>query len=316
MTRSWIEADLGDQTGRTALVTGANSGIGFATARALAAHGARVVLACRNLDRAGDAAARIAADDPARLPEVLHLDLADLSSVATAAERFRADHDRLDLLVNNAGIMAPPLRHTAQGFESQLGVNHLGHFALTGRLLPALRATPRSRVVTVSSLAHWAGRIDPDHLDALDDAEHYGPWRAYARSKLANLLFTLELDRRLRAAGATTAAVAAHPGGALTHIGAEDPGGLLNAAIQATRPVAEKLHVRGPDAGAWAVLRAATDPSVRGGDYLGPRGLGQAVGRPVRVSRSRRALDEVTAGRLWEVSETATGVRYDIGAGS
>ena len=189
-------------------------------------------------------------------------------------------------------------------------MNHLGHFALTGRLLPTLLATARSRVVTVSSLAHWAGRIDPD---TLRDDDGYGPWRGYARSKLANLLFSQELQRRLRRQGHGTVSVAAHPGGARTHLGTDDPGGLLNRALQIARPVAEKIFTRGPDAGARPVLRAATDPGVAGGDYLGPRGIGQVVGHPVEVGMSPRARDERTARRLWSVSEELTGVRYDLG---
>ena len=305
---SWTEADIPDQTGRTVLITGANSGIGFEAARALAERGAHVVLACRNPAKAGDAIEAIAATDPAGSTELLELDLADLDSVADAAAAFLADHDRLDVLVNNAGLMATPEQRTAQGFEMQIGVNHLGHFALTGRLLPALLAADAARVVSISSQGHRPGRIRTDDLCW---QRGYSPWPAYFQSKLANLLFTLELQRGFEHAGVDAIAVAAHPGASRTNLGHENPGGALNSLMHRYRPAIEGLFTQSAAMGALPTLRAATDPDVAGNDYFGPDGPGEQQGPPVKVGRSARARDEQTAHWLWTTSEELTGVRYD-----
>ena len=238
---------------------------------------------------------------------LLEMDLADLDSVREVAARVRRDHDRLDLLINNAGLMATPEQRTAQGFEMQLGVNHLGHFALTGLLLPALLAARGSRVVTVSSNGHRPGRMrfeDPNWESG------YKPWAAYFQSKLANLLFTYELQRRLQAAGSTTAALAAHPGGSKTNLGHENPGGLLNTILYTSRPLIERFLLQSSAMGALPTLRAAVDPEARGGEYYGPGGFGEQTGHPVRVGSSRRSKDVEVARRLWRVSEELTGVTY------
>jgi len=303
----WTEADIPDQTGRTALITGANSGIGFEAARALAEHGARVVLACRSRVKADAAVQAIATTAPAADVSVLELDLADLDQVTVAAATFASAHDRLDLLINNAGLMAIPKQTTVQGYEMQLGVNHLAHFALTGRLLDRLLATPGSRVVSISSQGHRPGRIA---FDDLQSEQKYGPWKAYFQSKLANLLFVAELQRRLTAVDSPTLALAAHPGGSRTNLGHENPGGILNTIGHVGRPVIEKIALQSAAMGALPTLRAATDPAVVGGEYFGPDGLGEQRGHPRVVGRSRRAQDEDVARRLWEVSEELTGVRY------
>ncbi|MGZ4676364.1 MAG: oxidoreductase [Acidimicrobiia bacterium] len=305
---AWSERDIPDQTGRTFLVTGANSGIGFEAARAFAEHGATVVLGCRNPTKAAEAADRIRAAAPRATVSVQLMDLADLDSVARAADEILASHDRLDVLVNNAGLMATPEQRTAQGFEMQFGVNHLAHFALTGRLLDRLLATPGSRVVAISSQGHRPGKI---HFDDLQLERGYHPWRAYFQSKLANLLFANELHRRLTAVDATTIAVAAHPGGAATNLGHENPGGIVNSLGHWGRPAIERLFLQSAAAGALPTERAATAPDVLGGQYYGPDGIGEQRGAPKLVGMTRRARDPQTAARLWSVSEDLTGVRYD-----
>lgn len=297
----WTFGDMPDQSGRTAVVTGANSGIGFETARMLAARGARVVLACRDAGRAGTAADRIRAERPVGTVSCARLDLADLDSVAEFAEAYRADHGRLDLLINNAGVMAPPLGRTRQGFELQFGTNHLGHFALTGELLPLLDAAPAARVVTVSSLAHWTGGVDVDDLNWRQ--RRYRPWAAYGQSKLANLLFTLELQRRLAGAGSPVLATAAHPGWTATDL-ARHTGGFVTAV--------GRLIAMTPHDGALPTLRAATDPAVDGGSYWGPGRRFETVGPPVAAGRSPVAADAATAGRLWTESEKLTGVEFPV----
>lgn len=309
MGKHWTEADIPDQTGKTVLITGANSGIGYEAARALAQHGATVVLACRNRAKAEDAVEKIAATNPSGSTEILEMDLADLASVERAAKEFLANHDRLDLLINNAGLMAIPLGRTAQGFEMQIGVNHLGHFAFTAHLMPLILKSGPARIVNISSMGHRGGRIDFDYLNW--ERKRYSPWRAYFQSKLANLLFTRDLQRRLSASDAKAIAVSAHPGGANTNLGHENPGGLLNSLMFAARPVIY-FFTQSAAMGALPTLRAATAPGVRGGDYFGPNGLGQQRGHPVKVGMTARARDAETAKRLWDVSLDLTGVTYPI----
>jgi NAD(P)-dependent dehydrogenase (short-subunit alcohol dehydrogenase family) len=304
----WTEDDIPDQTGRIALVTGANSGLGYETARALAAHGAHVVLACRNAERAGDARNRITEAAPDASTEILLTDMADLDSVAGSAAQFCAAHDRLDLLINNAGLMATPKGRTAQGFETQFGVNHLGHFALTAALLdPLLAAGEGSRVVSVSSTAHRMGKM---RFDDLMGDEKYGPWTAYCQSKLANLLFTRELQRRLEASGQATIATAAHPGGSKTELGRENPGGLVGHGFRLLRPLLAGVLSQSAAMGALPTLRAAVDPSVAGGDYFGPDGIGESRGHPEKVGMTARARSDADAARLWDVSVGLTGAKY------
>ena len=306
---AWTESNIPDVAGHVVLVTGANSGIGFHTARALAEHGATVVMACRNPEKAEAAAADVDALEPSGSIELAELDLSDLRSVEAAADQFRESHDRLDVLINNAGLMATPNQRTAQGFEMQIGVNHLGHFALTGYLIDTLLDTPASRVVSVSSQGHRPGRID---LDDLNSDRSYSAWGAYFQSKLANLLFTNELQRRFVAAGADSIAVAAHPGASRTNLGNESAGGVLSAVMERTRPLLERVMSQDAEMGALPTLRAATDPDVAGGDYYGPAGLGEMKGHPTRVGMSSRAKDEDVARRLWEISEHLTEVTYPI----
>jgi len=307
----WTTADIPDQTGRTILITGANSGIGFEAAKALVAKGAHVVLACRSMPKAEAAVAEIEADDPPGSTEILELDLADLESVKQAADAFLADHDRLDVLVNNAGLMAIPERLTPQGVEMQFGVNHLGHFALTGHLLDVLAATGTNddpaRVVSISSQGHRPGKIDFDNLDA---SESYNPWTAYFRSKLANLLFTRELQRRANDADLPIMAVAAHPGGSETNLGNEPAGDLLSKAMRVFEPVMRKFGMQSAAMGALPTLRAATDATVSGNDYFGPDGFNELKGHPVSVEMSSRAQDPAVARQLWETSIDLSSVDY------
>jgi NAD(P)-dependent dehydrogenase (short-subunit alcohol dehydrogenase family) len=294
---AWGETDIPDQAGRVAVVTGSNSGIGYETARALAARGARVVLACRNEAKGRDAEARIQRAVSGAEARFEPLDLGSLDSVRAFAEKLLAAEPRLDLLINNAGVMMPPYGRTADGFETQLGTNHLGHFALTGRLLEALRRTPRARVVTVSSLAHFAGRIA---FDDLQSERRYNPTLAYGQSKLANLLFTRELQRRLEAAGVDALAAAAHPGSTRTDL--QRHSGMMEAIV--------RVFSQSAPEGALPTLYAATAPDVRGGEYFGPSGFMECFGPPKRARSTARSRDPELARRLWDVSEQLTGVRY------
>ena len=304
---SWTARDIPDQSGRVAVVTGANGGLGLETARELARAGAHVVMAARDQDKAAGARDDIAATVPAASLEVVELDLGDLASVRTCADAVLARHDRVDLLVNNAGLMAIPERRTVDGFEMQFGVNHLGHWALTGHLLGALLAAPAPRVVSVSSTAHHMGRVvDPanPHLDGA-----YGPWKAYGQSKLANLHFAIGLDREFRAHAPHAASLAAHPG-------------LTNSDLQA-RSVREHggawqrfFHAMtrstgmSPAYGALSQLRAATDPNAEGSEFYGP--LWVNTGPPVRKPLLRRIDLDRGIRRLWEVSRRETGVDVDV----
>jgi NAD(P)-dependent dehydrogenase (short-subunit alcohol dehydrogenase family) len=303
MADGWMADRMPDQSGRVAVVTGANSGLGLVTARELARRGALVVLACRNMEKGRAAHAEVAAVASGPEPELEELDLASLSSVRSFAERFKEKHDGLDLLVNNAGVMAPPRQHTADGFELQLGTNHLGHFALTGLLLPLMEGREDARVVTLSSNAHKTVRGIA--FDNLNGDRRYFRWNAYGQSKLANLLFALELDRRLRARDSTVRSLAAHPGYAATNLqSAAAP--LIDRLVM---KVGNAVIAQSDEMGALPVLYAATEPGLEGGTYAGPDGRGEHRGYPKVVKPSRAARDEETARRLWEVSADLTGVR-------
>jgi NAD(P)-dependent dehydrogenase (short-subunit alcohol dehydrogenase family) len=296
---SWSPADIPDLTGRVAVVTGANAGLGRDVAAALAARHAHVVLACRTVSKAETAAAGIRETTPDARLEVRRLDLADQDSVRNFADGLLAAHSRLDLLVNNAGLMAIDEARTTSGVEMQFGVNHLAHFALTARLLPALLATPDSRVASMSSMGHRMARGTADPLLH----RPYQRWQAYFQSKLANLLFTAELQRRLAEAGAGTIAVAAHPGGSRTDLGTEGSG-LLNRAMAS---VVTPMLLQPAEVGARPMLRAVTDPSVRGGEFYGPRFLVRGAAA-VRETPSRAARNAAAARRLWDLSAELTGL--------
>jgi NAD(P)-dependent dehydrogenase (short-subunit alcohol dehydrogenase family) len=294
----WTSENIPDQSGRVAIVTGANSGIGYETARALAHKGATVIMACRSVEKGQVAAHKIQDEDPQGTVAVMALDLANLSSVRDFAEGFKREFQRLDLLINNAGVMMlPDCTKTADGFEMQFGTNHLGHFALTGLLLETISRTPGARVVMVSSTAERFGRMNFDNLNA---EQLYDKQAAYGQSKLANLLFTAELQRRFEAASMDAIAVAAHPGWTTTNLQRHTRLRLLN-----------PIFAQGPEMGALPTLYAATSPDVRGGDYFGPGGFMQMRGYPTKVKPTDRSKDEADAKKLWEVSEELTGITFN-----
>ena len=301
----WTTTDIPDQTGRTAVITGANTGLGYETAKALAAKGAHVVLAVRNTDKGNDAAARIGNATPGASVAVQELDLTSLDSVRTAAEQLHSKHDTIDLLINNAGVMFTPKSTTKDGFELQFGTNHLGHFAFTGLLLDRLLPVPGSRVVTVSSVGHRFAR-NGINFDDLQWEKDYNRVGAYGQAKLANLLFTYELQRRLQ--GTNTVAAAAHPGGSRTELTRNLP-----PVVGAITKLAEPLF-QGADMGALPTLRAATDLGVIGGQYFGPDGFGEQRGYPKVVASSRASHDIAAQRRLWTVSEELTGVTFPVPA--
>ena len=305
MASQWTAADVPDQQRRVAVITGANTGIGFQIAQVLASRGASVVLAVRNLDKGEHAAAQITARRPDTAITVQRLDLGSLETVRVAANQLRATHQKIDLLINNAGVMFTPKCVTADGFELQFGTNHLGHFALTGLLLDRLMNTEGSRVVTMSSLVHRMCRaID---FDDLQWERRYKRITAYSQSKLANLLFAYELQRRLGRRTATTIAVAAHPGGSFTQQFHQTP--------VLIRPLVNLLGPRilnRPEVAALAPLRAATAVDVRGGQYYGPGGFREVRGHPTIATSSDLSHDDNAQRRLWEVSEELTGVRYPL----
>ena len=302
----WTTADIPDQSGRVAVVTGANGGLGLATARALARRGAEVVLACRDIGKGGAAAAAIREAIPAARVRVEPVDLADPAAVRLLSERITARHERIDLLVNNAGVMATPRRMTPWGVELQLATNHLGHFALTGLLLERLLAAPDPRVVTVSSIFHRIGRVDADRLASGGSRR----WRAYARSKLANLLFALELERRARAAGAPLRSIAAHPGYAETSL---LTAGFQRAPARIAMAAAGTAFAQAPFMASLPILYAATVPDLAGGTFVGPGGWTGLHGFPRPVRPAARARDGEAASRLWRASQRLTGVTYDLG---
>jgi NAD(P)-dependent dehydrogenase (short-subunit alcohol dehydrogenase family) len=300
----WTTADIPDQTGRVAVITGANTGLGYETAAALAAKGAHVVLAVRNLDKGKDAVELISKRSPNVDVALQELDLTSLESIRAAAEQLRSDYDRIDLLINNAGVMYPPKSTTKDGFELQFGTNHLGHFAFTGLLLDRLLPVAGSRVVTVSSVGH---RIQADiHFDDLQWERSYNRVAAYGQAKLANLLFTYELQRRLASHG-TTIAAAAHPGFSDTELMRHLPG-----PIESAFRIVAPLVTQDAANGALPQLRAATDPAVVGGQYYGPSGFAQSQGSPVVVGSSKKSHDAEKQRRLWTVSEELTGVTYPV----
>lgn len=301
---SWSTADIPDQSGRTAVVTGANGGLGLSTARALATAGARVVIAARNQERAVEARERIQAAVPSADLAIIKLDLGSLDSVEAAAEEVLASHERIDLLVNNAGVMGIPESRTADGFEMQFGVDHLGHFALTARLLPVLLKAPAARVVTVTSTAHHMGRpVDPANPN-LDG--HYGPWRAYGQAKLANFHFGLGLERLFRSAGTPAASLIAHPGLSNTELQAVSVEKTNGGLSQRFFLMLARTVGMSPGEGALSQLRAATDPGAKGGEFYGP--LFVNSGPPVRKPVLRRLGMERAIEKLWRVSERETGL--------
>jgi NAD(P)-dependent dehydrogenase (short-subunit alcohol dehydrogenase family) len=304
---NWTQNEIPDQQGRVVIVTGGNSGIGYEAALALAGKNAHVILAVRSMDKGEEASRNIRQQYPKSQVTLMELDLSDLKSVRAFAQNFLKQYDRLDILINNAGVMALPQRKTADGFEMQFGTNHLGHFALTGLLLPALKKTASSRVVTVSSGAHTAGDI---HFDDLQWEKKYESWGAYGQSKLANLLFAYELQRRLDVVGIKTISVGCHPGYAATNLQAAGPkmeGSTFKAWMM---KMANTLFAQGQDMGALPTLFAAISLDVNGCDYIGP--AGGMKGYPIKVKSNNKSYDQSLAKRLWTVSEELTGLVYNF----
>lgn len=304
-TKKWTLKDMPDQSGKTVVVTGGNSGLGFETAKALAQKGADVVLACRSESKGEAAKTAILTEYPEAKVIVMALDLMDLSSIKSFAQMFTKNYSQLHILINNAGIMTSPYGLTKDGFESQMGTNHLGHFALTGLLLDTLVRTPNSRVVVVSSLAHRQWKISFDNT-LFENAQGYNSMRAYARSKLANLLFTYELQRKFEAKGINNLVVAAHPGASFTNLGRHLEGKFL---FKVLRPLIIKV-LPTPKSGALPQLRAAVDTNVKGGEFYGLSGLMELSGYPVLVKSTKASHNAEDAQKLWTISEELTGVKY------
>ncbi|CAN5120336.1 SDR family NAD(P)-dependent oxidoreductase [soil metagenome] len=302
---SWRTEDIPDQSGRTAVVTGANSGLGLATTRELARRGARVIMACRSTDKGESVASDIRRQAPEAKLDVRSLDLGSLESIQAFANDLDLEAGRLDLLINNAGIMMTPQQTTHDGFELQLGTNHLGHFALTGLLLDTVQSAEAGRVVTLSSIEHKSGHIEFGDLQSEDG---YAPRKAYRQSKLANAIFGVELDRRLRAAGSSAISVLAHPGYSDTNLQTTGPTGPMKAILK----VGNKLLAQDADTGALPTLYAATAPGVEGGDFYGPDGFKEMRGHPTHVDVIPEARDPGVASRLWDISEELTGIRYPL----
>lgn len=303
----WDKTNIQSLTGKVIIVTGGNSGLGYESVKAFAGKGASVVLASRREEKGREASDKISEDFPAADIKVMKLDLADLSSVESFAANFRTGYDRLDILMNNAGIMTTPYFTTRDGFEGQMGTNHLGHFALTGRLLDIIMSSPGSRIVNVSSSAHKAGKMDFDNL-LFEKGKGYSPMKAYGRSKLANLLFTYELQRRLEEAGSDTSCLAAHPGFSSTNLVRY----INKKFIYKLLSPFMSLISQSAAMGALPQIRAAVDPDARGGEYYGPGGFGGMKGCPVRVKSNSASHNMDDARKLWELSEELTGVRYQI----
>lgn len=305
--KDWTAADMPDLSGKTIIVTGANSGIGYEAALEFARKGGSVVLACRSMDKANAAVAQIKSAAPNARIEAMQLDLASLASVRAFADAFRKNHGQLHILCNNAGVMAIPYRRTPDGFEMQMGTNHFGHFALTGLLIDLLLANEGARVVTVSSGMHRIGTI---RFDDINWEHGYRKWLAYGQSKLANLLFCIELERRLEKSGAKLISVACHPGYAATNLQAAGAKMTGSSLMESLTGVANSIFAQSAAMGALPTLYAAVSPDVRGGDYIGPQGLTEMWGYPAKTGRSKAAQDSAAAARLWQVSEQATGVTY------
>jgi NAD(P)-dependent dehydrogenase (short-subunit alcohol dehydrogenase family) len=301
--RKWTLDDMPSQASKVVVITGGNSGLGLETAKAFAQKGAEVVLACRSVEKGKIAKDDILKENPEGKIDVFELNLMSLASVRSFAQNFKQKYSRLDILINNAGIMTSPYALTEDGFESQMGTNHLGHFALTGLLLDLILATPKSRIVNVSSLAHKQWKMSFEN-SLCEYAQNYNKMRAYARSKLANLLFTYELQRRLEAANHQTIAVAAHPGASYTNLGRHLENKLV---ARILKPLIIKV-LPTPKSGALSQIRAASDPEVKGGDYYGPSGLGELAGYPKIVKSAKTSHSLEDAKRLWEMSEKMTGV--------
>ncbi|MEP6895426.1 MAG: oxidoreductase [Chloroflexota bacterium] len=307
MAKRWKQIDIPDQNGKVVMVTGGNSGIGYEAGLALAGKNAQVILAVRDMDKGEEAARVIRKRYPQAQVTVMELDLADLKSVRTFAQNFLAQYKKLDILINNAGVMAIPKRKTADGFDMQFGTNHLGHFALTGLLLPMLKATSNARVVTVSSFVHTSGDI---RFDDLQWEQRYDRWGVYAQSKLANLLFAYELQRRFAISGINAISVGCHPGYTATNLqfaGPQMDGSILGAWMM---KVGNILFAQGQAMGALPTLYAAAAADVNGCDYIGPTSLGGTRGYPAKVKSNNKSYDEALAKRLWKVSEELTGVVY------
>ena len=311
---SWSVEDIPDLIGKRAVITGVTGGLGFSTALELARRGAELVVTARNATKADDAIGELRSEVPGVTVDVVALDLADLSDTKRAAGDVVAGYDRIDILVNNAGIMATPRNSSADGFELQIATNHLGHFAWTATLWPLLKASD-ARIVTVSSLMHTrAIGFDLRTLTREGSPRRYGRWKSYSESKLANLSFALELNRRVKAAGLGVVSVGAHPGYALTNLQKTGTslGGGVNALAGTAFHQVSRIVAQSAEMGAWPLLRAATDPSLTGGEYVGPSSLGQTRGRPRLVGMTRWARDEDLADNLWDASEAATGVEFTV----
>ncbi|RKT13602.1 NAD(P)-dependent dehydrogenase (short-subunit alcohol dehydrogenase family) [Paraburkholderia sp. RAU2J] len=314
MHTRWTTDDIAPQTGKRVLITGANSGIGYHAALTLVRKGAQVILACRDKRRAEKALARLKAEVPGARAELAILDLASVASIRSFAHKELAEQRRIDILVSNAGVMAPPKRlETADGFELQFGTNMLGHYALTALLMPALElaaaeSPERPRIVTIASIAHKQGRID---FDDLQSEKHYSPMQSYRQSKLANLMFAFELDRRLRATNSRVMSVAAHPGVANTNLFRSGERSALSRAARGLAGRVIGIALNSESAGALPTLYATTSPHVDGGGYYGPQGFLEARGRRIgEASVATQATDELTAQRLWQVCESLTQIRF------
>ena len=299
----WSTEQIGNLKGSNVIITGGSSGIGLEAAKVMAAKGASVTLAVRNVEKGKRIIEKFHSENPDADLTVMHLDLADLKSVKDFADQYRSNHDHLHILINNAGVMIPPYRKTKDGFESQFGTNHLGHFALTAHLMPVLLATPHSRVISTSSIAARKGGI---HFDNLDGSKGYEPMKFYRQSKLACLLFAIELEHRLRSSGTTTISVACHPGISVSNLISRGTGKEANGLLKKLmRIIAQPAHM-----GALPTLYAATHPELKGGEYIGPDGPGNRKGNPVQTSEASQLFNKEIAARLWELSEDLTGVRF------
>ncbi|MFQ5978491.1 MAG: oxidoreductase [Candidatus Heimdallarchaeota archaeon] len=308
--KKWGNDDIPDLTGKTTIVTGANSGTGFQASKVLASKGTTVIMACRSLEKGAEAARTIQEEHPNASTKVMELDLADLSSVRSFAEEFKQNYASLELLLNNAGVMQTPARRTADGFELQFGTNHLGHFALTGLLLEPLLQAKEARVVTMSSAAHSQGKI---HFDNINLEKKYGRTKAYAQSKLANLLFAYELQRKFESKATSAISVGVHPGYTATNLQSAGPG------MEGGRRhwarlywISNKIFAQGIEMGALPLLCAATDSAIEGGDYIGPSRLRGWRGHPKKARSSKRSYNLEDAEQLWELSEQMTGVKYEF----